>query len=398
MFLEDPIIFPEPPFVIPLHFITLGVLDDLELPQITIPSLQIGPLDLLPFIAEEDLEAFVITEPSMTLRLIDRERDGQPNEAVTTVAELNNFIVEPSKIPGAAADEDPATIRVRITSASGTTEIVAATLAAGNTIHLRSDLFSVGTNVSYEVIPDKINLLKLNLIGLACEDDVAAAAGGVQTVFRGATASGNGVLDPLIVKMGRNFPGIPIDDYNACLARQTADPTISQAQCISDVSNGYLSEILNFTLDLVCIGANRVISDFEVNRQFASADGKDAVTVSMTIRDSNGVNLLEDFLPNANIPEDYGVQFITTIGTVGPVIFDTEASRFRANIISDKIGSGQITAAFLVRGETCIVPGESDGFSITDKVIDVEFRRPGGAFPRRRRSQPPIQAAGGRRR
>jgi hypothetical protein len=345
----------------------------------------------------------VFVEPETRLNLLTQIQDGE--EVDVDVSELNNFIVEPDKIPGAQSEEDPATVKVSVGLIGGTRSVVRAIRSTTGTITIRSNLFAIpNIPVEYEVLPDTTNLLKLSLIGLGCEDDVAAAAGGLQDLFDGATQlgrdvvnPGTGPLDPLVDKVG-NFPPIPTGPYNACLAAQQANPSVSQANCIFDISNGYLDDVKDFTLDLLCVGADRVQSEFEANKLFATANNVDGVTISLIVKDANGVNLLENFLPNATTPEDFGVQFSSTLGDLGPVIFDAVTAQFRATLTSGKVGTALVTAAFLVKGQTCMIPGQSDGFSITDKVLEIGFRPLGGEFPRRRRVPTHIQSAGGRRR
>lgn len=357
--------------------------------------------DILSFLVDADtkalLDEFVLIQPEMLLTTTDGRN----------LRQLNDYIVEPDKIPGAASEADPATVRVRVTNETTNVTITArATEATSNTIRLRADDFPLGSFVSYTVEPDQVSLLKLNLIGLGCEDDIREAAGGVERVFDEATfqgrqivGPGSGPLDPLVIKMGgQEFPPVPLPDYNECLERQQADPTTSQAQCIFDISSSYLDDVKNFALDLVCIGADRANSTFEADRLFATADSKDGITLSLTINDANGVNLLENFLPNAIIPTDFDARFATTRGSIGPVVFDDASSSFRATLTSDSVGSAEVTAAFQIRGQTCMEPGTSDGFSISDQVIEVQFRPIGGDVPRRRRRPTYVQSGGGRRR
>lgn len=382
----NPLVLPtvlDPPIGIPLSAISAGLIPDLN-----IGPIELGELDLVPFLDDEALDSFEIVAPEMTISISD----------VANLATLNDYIVDPEKIPGASSEADPATVRVRITRNSDGTSITARALSATTTsITVKADDFEAGTAVSFEILPDKDSLIKLNLISLACDDDLLATREGLAARVA-ATSAGNGTsaLDSVAVKLGRNFP--PLPDFGACLAAQQADPTVSQAQCVFNISSDYLDDLKEMALDLICLGASREASEFISDREFVPADGEEHATVSLTIKDANGVNLLQNFLPNVNVPEDISVDFSTTLGTIGPVIFDAEEGVFRANITSDRIGTAQIQAAFAINGNVCMTPATFDGFSLLDKTVEIDFQRPGGTFPRRRRQAQYVQSAGGRRR
>lgn len=379
----------DPPITIPLNTITLGTIPDLDIGPISFP-----PLDLVP-IPDSALESVELVEPSMTITINGSD----------SLSALADYIVDPKKIPGSSNDPNAATIHVKITNQTTGASITArATAATSNTFSVKADDFSVGTNVLFEIQPDKDALIKLNLIGLGCDDDVRAAAAGVlaninesapgiAVVSGGNNRSG---FEPLLTKMGRPFPRPP--GYIACLAAQRANPAESQAQCVADISSAYIEEVKDFALDLVCLGASRTASEFILSKQFVPADGTEFTTISLTVKDINGTALLANFIPNASANEDFAAEFSSTIGTVGPVLFDDTTGTFHASLTSDQTGEAVVTGAFLINGKVCMVPGSSDGFTIVDKLLDVEFTRPGGVAPRRRRQNQYIQSAGGRRR
>lgn len=378
----------DPPITIPLDTITLGVIPDLNIGPISFPELDLVPLN------DDDLDAFVLVEPEMVLDI----------SGVDNLDTLGDFIVDPKKIPGSSNDPDAATIRVRLTDSSGTTVLARATAATATTVSVRADDFAAGTTLTYSIEPDKTALIKLNLIGLGCDDDVRAAAAGVRTridetsvgiaVVSGGT--GRSGFEPLIDKMGRNIPRPP--DYGACLAAQQADPTVSQAQCVADISSAYLDDLKDFGLDLVCLGASRTASEFEVSKAYVIADSSDAATITLTVNDASGANLLANFFTNADSSSDFTAQFSSSLGLVGPVSFDAANGFFHATLSSDEPGVAIISAAFLIKGNVCMIPATTDGFALTDKTQTVSFQRAGGAFPRRRPEDQYVQSAGGRRR
>jgi hypothetical protein len=141
-----------PPITIPLNDLSLGTLDDINIGPVEFP-----PIDLVP-IADDDLNGFVIVEAEMAIRLD------------TDVSALRAYIVDPDKIPGASSEEDPATIRILLTNSDTQEEITARVISVdendGTVIRVRADNFSIDDEIQYEIQPDKISLLKLNLIEL----------------------------------------------------------------------------------------------------------------------------------------------------------------------------------------------------------------------------------------
>lgn len=280
------------------------------------------------------------------------------------------------------------------------------------TLYVRGDDFNAGDIIEYEVLPIQSTLLAKNMMGFGCQDDIAAAASGVRSVINeniDAAAviggSGNDVqgagaaegfsgLDPLTRKIGRNFPPLPIEDLNRCLAAQTANPAISQSDCVMETVNNYLSDLTDFYEDIVCVGASRTKSVFEISKSYALSDGLDFATISLTVNDISGANMLTGGLPNATI----GAEFSATGGTIGPVTYDPNTGIFLANITSDRIGVVDISCVFTVRGKVCMRPGKFDGFAVTDKILSIEFLPVGGAYKRRRKERQYMPSAGGRRR
>lgn len=394
------------------------------------------------FVAEEmDLGLFQsVTAPDFGNNTLLRDPTASPNGNGRTsekavgdsysrqeMVRLLEYIVDPSKIPAAQDEENPATLRVRMTRvqlADGTPdnttitrnvafvsnsviEQILETLGLSEnpteltTLTIRSEDFEVGDIVEYTIEPDQIALLSLNLIGLGCQDDVASVATGIEALVNadlGAVdvvgGDANTGLDPVQDKTGQSFPPPPVEDLAECLAAQAANPEVSQVDCVSDIINNYIDDVGDYYDNLLCIGASRVSSVFEVNKNFAISNGKDSITVELQVNDIGGNNLLLGKLPNSSA----SAQFFTTRGAVGPVFFDETTSRFKATITSTEPGPAEITGAFLVNDQVCMIPGQFDGFVVTDKVLDVEFVPEGGTFPRRRRQRVYRQARGGRRR
>lgn len=332
-----------------------------------------------------------------------------------TLGDLNNFIVDPEKL--SSSQSDPATIRVRVVERDINNQIIKdhtlnAYQASESTLFLRGDQFDIGAVVEYTVIPDKTALMSVNLIGLGCQDDVAAAAEGLATLVNentdavaviagsgsdtpGAGASeGFSGLDPLATKLGESFP--PLPDFSACLAAQTADPSVSQSQCVLDIATDYLDNLTEFFESVVCLGASRTKSEFEISKITVIADGRDFATITLKVKEIGGANLLLGALPNARFSALFTVSGGSAV--VGPTIFDAEQGLFMANISGTTAGTTEISASFFVRQSVCMRPGIFDGFTIVDKILNVQLVPEGGAYRRRRQQTQFIQAAGGRRR
>jgi len=419
-------------------------------------------LDLLPFVSSEDLEGFVIIPRSFTIEILDVPNLADlPNFIVSPdkipgaqstfdPATIRLVIFEVVYPPGAelGPTTDPTTTTLTRSDdislaeyqaiiadgkftqfdqvwfdfavVSGTAKSVTAQPKIGEDVQEdgssqeRARFFEVASVVAggsgpldctYAIIPDIDTLLQLALISLGCQEDIRDAADAVGELVRetsaGIEATTGGEdrsgFEPLDDKVGRKFPPLPTD-LDECLQRQTADPTISQSDCVTDIITEYIDDVKDYALDVLCVGVSRVQSDFEVTQSFVDADGKDFSTITLIVRDAGRNNLLQDFLPNATVPEDFSAVFNTDLGTIGPVIFDRELAVFRANITSEKEGVANISGAFLIKGKVCMIPGKFEELQVTDKILNVTFQPPGGSFPRRRRQNTYVQSAGGRRR
>lgn len=416
----------------------------LDLPEINIDLTDITPefFEQIVFVAEEmDLGLFQsLTAPNFGSSSLLRDPTASPNAAGRIsqkavgdsysreeMVKLLEYIVSPEKIPASQNEDSPATLRVRMTRvqlADGTpdnTTVVRNVAFVANsvieqilevlglsenptqltTLTIRSEDFEPGDIVEYTIEPDQIALLSLNLIGLGCQDDIASVATGVEELVNAdlpavdvVGGDANSGLNSVQEKTGQSFPPPPVDALAECLAAQTANPEVSQIDCVTGIINDYIDDVADYYDNVLCVGASRVSSIFETNKNFAISNGKDSITVELQVNDVGGNNLLLGKLPNSTA----SAQFFTTRGTVGPVFFDESTSRFRATITSTEPGRAEITGAFLVNDQVCMIPGEFDGFVVTDKILDVEFVPEGGTFPRRRRQRVYRQARGGRRR
>lgn len=352
------------------------------------------------------------------------------------IATLLNYLVEPSDIPTPQIDEENrASLRIRMQPLdfSGDPigdEIIAPLVPIGefndlsfsatggpdydafmararalegqDYLGVRIGSVGGGSTVRYVIEPDQPALLGLNLISLGCLDEISSVSEGIRALVNAdvaaPTALGNPEapdgLTPVTTRIDLDFPEPPVEPLGECLAEQIADPTVSQADCVSDVINDYLDNLSSYYDSILCVGASRVSSELEANKTSAIANERDSITVSLTINDLGGNNLLLGRLPNSTSE----AQFFSTVGTVGPVFFDESTNSFKATITSPTPGKGQVTAAFLINDNVCMTPGNFDGFTVSDQVLDIEFIAEAGTFPRRRKQRIYKESAGGRRR
>lgn len=322
--------------------------------------------DFIPLLPA-DIAAFPLGESTVTI--VDNS---------ARLGDLENYVL----------DTDPPTISVLV---NGVEWPAKSASASSNSITLKitdASLFSAGSTVSYEVVPDTTELLKANLISLGCVDEIRRAADGLAARFN---------LNPIVSRIGL-FPRPTAlrTALQEILDAQEADPTTDRTQLAKDAVDLYLDDLAEYYGDAVCIGANRVESDFTVSTNHAFANGAGFSTIQFTPKDANGVALLIGAIPNAL--ERFGAQFNTTLGSIGPVSLDTTTGTFNATIVSEEVGVAEISAIFLVNGLECMRPATTDGFSLTDKINSVEFISEGGKYGRRRLKRQYVQSGGGRRR
>jgi hypothetical protein len=310
------------------------------------------------------------------------------------VNDLKKYIIDASKLSQTSEDEaenrEPATIRVLINDI-----LYPVTDVTVGTVTFKASGLTVDSVVNFEIVPDQTQLLLKNLISLGCMDDIQAAQQAASNNANEDSGDGNG-LGSVREKVGRPFPSP--DDLENTLTQihdqLAADPTYNAVQDVSDAITGYLTDLTSFYQDVVCIGASRTATAFDVSKLYVIADGTDSAQLSLRINERSGTNLLAAQLPNTT----FQAVFSSSIGTVGPVIFDPVDSTYKASFTSNSVGIAEITASFLVENRECIVPGIFNGANIVDKVLSVEFVEPAGQYPRRRRERQYEQSSGGRRR
>lgn len=311
------------------------------------------------------------------------------------VYDLKKFIIDSSKLSATsedtAANRNPATIRVLI---NGNT-LYAVTDVTVGTITFKTSGMAVDEIVTFEIVPDQIQLMQNNLISLGCIDDVMAAQTAARNSANNDSGGGN-ALASLSSKIGRLIPRPDelekiLNSIHDALA---ADPTYDATQDVNDAITAYLSDLTSFYQDVVCVGASRTASAFEISKVYVVADGNDSAQISLRVNERSGANLIDAQLPNTN----FHVVFNASMGTVGPVMFDSADATYKASFTSNSAGVAEITASFLVVNQECISPGVLDGSDIVGKVLNVEFVEPAGRYPRRRRERQYIQSSGGRRR
>lgn len=257
-------------------------------------------------------------------------------------------------------------------------------------IQVFDDTFDTGDEIEYEIMPVQIELLKNNLIGLGCQNDIQAAAQALTALI---TADTPDVLEPLGNQIGLQFPAPPEEALQELLDQLTEDPTTPVDPL--PILNGYLEELAEFADAVLCTGASSVSSEFTVSKPFVLANSKDTATVRLTIKDQGGNDLLVGgLLPSS----DFRAQFDTTLGELGPVEFDPDTGSFFATISSNTAGIANITAKFIVRGEVCASISEFTDLEVREQVLNVEFVPERTAHPRVRRQPQYVQSRGGRAR
>jgi hypothetical protein len=313
------------------------------------------------------------------------------------VNDLKKYIIDSSKLKptseDSAANREPATIRILV---DGT--LYPVTDVTVGTVTFKASGLTVDDVVSFEIVPDETQLLLSNLISLGCMDEVQAVQFAASNNANQDSGGSGGAraLDAVITKVGRRFPRPDAleETLNDIHDRLAADPTYDATQDVNDAITAYLSDLTSFYQDVVCIGASKTSSVFEVSKVYVVADGSDSAQLSLRINERSGANLIDAQLPNTN----FQVVFTASMGTVGPVVFDTADSTYKASFTSTSSGTAEITASFLVGNQECISPGIFDGTNIVSKVLNVEFVEPAGQYPRRRRERQYVQSSGGRRR
>lgn len=314
------------------------------------------------------------------------------NYSSADMSKLPIYVVEPDKIPAPGSDPDPATMRVRVTR--GATNVLQRVRSTdGSSFVIRDDSFPLNSVINYVFIPDEINLIKLDLIGLGCQSDITKAKSGLDAFIEadaGAVIPGTSSKQSVFSKIGETqFPPLPTDQFNQLLAQITADPKTGVDP--TPILNQYLDTLGKFTDKLVCIGASSIRSQFTVSKQFPQQD--EPVTLTLLVRDAGGNPLLiGGVLPTSS----FRAEFYTTFGDISPVVFHPEDGTFTATITASEPGTATVEAAFIVREKECIRAKNFDGFTVTPNVQPIQFVPTHGSAPRVRRRDQFIQSRGGR--
>ena len=261
-------------------------------------------------------------------------------------------------------------------------------------IHVFDDTFETGDEVEYEILPVQTELLKNNLIGLGCQNDIQSAAQSLTSLINadiGSLPPGLNALDPLKEKIGQSFPPPPEQGLQELLDELTEDPTKPVDPI--PLLNSYLEEVAEFADQVLCVGVSSVTSVFEASKPFVLANGKDFSTLSLRIKDQGGNDLLVGgLLPSSS----FRAEFLTTLGDVGEVEFDPDTGSFYAPISSEIVGIADITARFIVRDKVCSTISEFSDLSVKDQIVRVEFVPERTIAPRTRRQPQYVQSRGGR--
>lgn len=310
-----------------------------------------------------------------------------------TVAEMNahnDYIVNQAQQP---------TIKIKMTRGSLSKTVSVSSIIDGR-IKVRDDTFSVGSDVNYIIVPDKDALLvspNTKKIGLSCMDDIILGSNGLRTKIntgnKATMDAGLSGLDPLAVKLGSTFPRPPLTDLNDAITALAANPTVSQNDRINGILQDYIDKVSDFYDRVICIGANSAQSSLSADKTFAFAN-LDSVKLSLRIRDIGGNNLLLGGIPGTTAT----AQFFTTLGTISDPVLDSNAGVYTATLTTDTPGIANITAAFTVAGQSCMLPQFFDGFTFSESIVSVKFAADSGDFQKRRRDRQYVQARGSRRR
>jgi len=352
------------------------------------------------------------------------------------IAGLQKFIVDPEKLAsplpsipsffgGGKQPDKAATIRVRLRDPKTNVEVVAdaifqfptlQTIAARlrlteadirfllrtarmdfiplnylGILQVRDDTFEKGTELEYEILPDEIELLKQELIGSGCLSEVQNAKNITNKLF---DYSGGG-------KSLASWTGFsvitppPEEELREELQKLIANPTEVVDPIF--ILNNYLDELAEIYDSILCVGANGIQSTFASSKTSVLANGKDRAILSVRIKDAGG----NDLLVGGQIPGSrFRVQFNSTKGTVGPVIFDEDSGTFNAALSGEDIGDAEITASFVVREGICmnLSSFQSSPAAVTVKTIKVRFVNEKTAYPRARKQNQYVQSRGGRAR
>jgi len=263
-------------------------------------------------------------------------------------------------------------------------------------MHIYDDTFDVDDKLEYEILPVQIELLKNNLIGLGCQNDIQSAAQSLAARINAdidTLPPGVSPLDPLKDKVQRDFPPPPTQELTDLLITLTDDPTTPVDPL--PILNDYLEDLTDFVDEVVCVGVSSIQSEFKASKEYVLANGKDTSTISLLIKDQGGNNLLiGGLLPSSN----FRAQFETTLGEIGPVEFDPDTGTFFAPISSTETGIADITAKFIVKDRVCSTISEFTDLDVKLQIVNVEFVAERTAQPRIRRQPQYIQSRGGRAR
>lgn len=443
---------------------------DIDLPSFDLGNISLPDITIdLTLSSPEFFKDVVFVHPLTTLEyrtavssenengLVSAKGVNQPFSA-DELADIQNFIIPPEKIPAPSApmpegvdddkkgEEEPASIRVKLTNpATGESVITRAlfqfptaqqiadrmgitksqlagalsTIGLGflplnalGVIQVYDDTFPEGTELEYEVLPDQIELLKANLIGLGCLNDIAAASKAAYERFSAdidaaaavqfgndSEGSGrdNGISggDSLFSKIGRGVPSVT--GLEACLnelfQKIQDDPTtpVDPLPCFND----FFDDVADFADKVLCVGISSIESQFTVSKQFVLSDTKDKAVLSLRVKDSGGNDLLlGGLVPNSQ----FRAEFYTTHGTVGPVEFDPDTGSFIAALTSDTPGKAEVTAAFIVRDKVCSRISVFKDLEVQRQVEEVEFVPERTQFPRVRQQPQYVHSRGGRAR
>ncbi len=316
------------------------------------------------------------------------------------------YVVPPTKIPRPEeikvnAPKSPYTIALKVTNKNtgsvqyGRVKSIVAKSGFIANIEIEKINAVADDEFDYELLADMNSLLSLNMVGLGCVGEVAAASAAVRTqTNEGDDGKGTGnQIFPISDRVG-TLPAPPIADLQALLADLAQNPGANNGAEFQTVLVSYIDEVAAYHDKLLCTGASRLVTEFSIDKSTLVADGKSTATLTMTVKDKSGAALLANLLPNSKA----SVEFYSTLGDIGPAIFDSATGTYTASFSATDFGQADISAALVIDNSVCMTPGVFDGFAVNDRILRVNCVAKEESFAGRRADRNYVQSGRGKRR
>jgi hypothetical protein len=321
--------------------------------------------------------------------------------------DATRYVISPSKIPQAEqqkvnAPKSPFTLALKVTNKDtgsvqyGRVKSITSKANFLANIEIEKITAAAGDEFEYELLTDTNTLLSLNLISLGCVGEVAAASAAITTQTNEDDenkGSGNTIFS-IFRRVGGDLPDPPIVDLEKLLADLAQNPGINNGAEFQAVLVSYIDEVAAYHDKLLCIGASRLVTEFSIDKSTIVADGKSTATLTMTVKDKSGAALLANLLPNSKA----SVEFYSTLGDIGPAIFDSATGTYTASFSATDFGQADISAALVIDNSVCMTPGVFDGFAVNDRILRVNCVAKEESFAGRRADRNYVQSGRGKRR